>query len=539
MMSRFFLLTLALTYWSASAFGQSTDKDTYYHTGQYEYGGVTMPYRELDVCQDKDGLSALVVQLHGGTARGDDNQSQLDAAAVDSVEAYLREHQMKAIFLLPQCGASRLWNESVRSQPIPMSAVVAQWLRDFIASHDIDANRVYLTGYSAGGSGSWRLLNDEPSLFAAACIAAATPLMVTAEKVKSTPVYAIAGTADNIMDATKIQDFVASIVALGGEAQCDLLEGKDHFGTCNDAFTEERLGWMFAHPCQSQEEENQVQTLEVYMGGVVYQIPAAQAGMMSYIHGETLRILDMDYRIAEIDSIVVKNVSVEANTVKVVYEGTQAKVFVSGNIASQLALSVRNADVSITQAPTVSDELTYRLSGKSGDGSFVLDGEYKVTLSLEGLDLTNQRGAAVNILNGKRISICLPDGTESRLADGNIGEQKACLMVNGHSEFQGGGTLVLTGNKKHAFWGDEYVLLKEGAGQIVVNNSVKDAFSVNQYFEMRGGKVVIKQSGDDGIQVDKTADDGDGNNGNIIISGGTLTASITAAAAKGLKAEGT
>ena len=91
------------------------------------------------------------------------------------------------------------------------------------------------------------MINDYQSMFAAASIAAANPVMVTAENCKNTPVYAIAGSADRIMNATRIENFVNQMVALGGEALFDLLEGKDHFGNCDTAFTDERLDWLFAH----------------------------------------------------------------------------------------------------------------------------------------------------------------------------------------------------------------------------------------------------------------------------------------------------
>ena len=225
-----------------------TDKVDYYSAGYYEYGGITLPYRQLDLHQNKDGKSILVIQLHGGSARGDDNEAQLAASTVDSVENYLNAHGMKSIFLLPQCGADRVWNENASTYDVTMTMVLEHWLQDFIASHpDVDVTRIYITGYSAGGSGSWRMINDYQSMFAAAGIAAANPVMVTAENCKNTPVYAIAGSADRIMNATRIENFVNQMVALGGEALFDLLEGKDHFGNCDTAFTDERLDWLFAH----------------------------------------------------------------------------------------------------------------------------------------------------------------------------------------------------------------------------------------------------------------------------------------------------
>ena len=223
-----------------------TDK-TAYAAGSYEYAGITLPFRRLDLNQEKAGKSLLVIQLHGGTARGTDNQAQLDASAVDSVEIFLRSHQMKAVFLLPQCASDRVWNESVKSQATPMTEVLSHWLEEFVNTSDIDLKRIYITGYSAGGSGAWRMLSDNTSFFAAACIAAANPLMVQAEKVCHTPVFAIAGGDDNIMDATMIESFVNSLVALDGEACFDLLQDRNHLGTCNEAFTRSRLAWMFSH----------------------------------------------------------------------------------------------------------------------------------------------------------------------------------------------------------------------------------------------------------------------------------------------------
>lgn len=241
------IVTLMMSLVLATSVLAEHDKTAYYKAGSYEYAGITLPYRELDLNQEKTGPSMLVIQLHGGSARGNDNVAQLNASAVDSVEMFMRVHQYKAVFLLPQCGKDRVWNESPRTQPTPMTDVLTHWLQDYINTHDIDTAHIYITGYSAGGSGAWRMLNDNPHTFAAACIAAATPLMVEAEKVKETPVFAVAGTDDTIMDADKIETFVNSILALGGEARFDLLEGKDHFSTCDEAFTRERLSWMFNH----------------------------------------------------------------------------------------------------------------------------------------------------------------------------------------------------------------------------------------------------------------------------------------------------
>ena len=226
-------------------------KTDYYVAKSYEYAGITLPYRELGLNQEKGGQSALVIQLHGGTARGTDNVAQLEAAAVDSVERFLRDMGGKALFVLPQCAGDRVWNESSRTYAVTMTDVLAHWLADYIDQNNVDASRVYITGYSAGGSGAWRMVNDNQDMFAAACIAAANPVMVEAARVRNTPVYAIAGANDAIMDATKIENFVLQLLAGGGQARFDLLEDQDHFGTCNTAFTAARLAWMMEYPAST------------------------------------------------------------------------------------------------------------------------------------------------------------------------------------------------------------------------------------------------------------------------------------------------
>ena len=108
-------------------------------------------------------------------------------------------------------------------------------------------------------------------------------------------------------------------------------------------------------------------------------------------------------------------------------------------------------------------------------------------------------------------------------------------MVNGHSEFDGDGTLNLYGYAKHAYWADEYVQLKKKfTGTINILYAKKDGLNVNQYFLQNGGRFNVSGTLDDGIQV--SADDEEG--GYATISGGSLTIDVTAAGSKGLKCDG-
>ena len=300
------------------------------------------------------------------------------------------------------------------------------------------------------------------------------------------------------------------------------------------------------------------QTLNVHVGSVTYQFPAAQCGEMTYSDGTTLTILNKVFTLSDITGMMVDETEVSDGTIGVVYDGTSAKVTVAGNIAQYVEPSVSGAHVSIAQTSDLAEEITYTLSGTSADGEFYMSGSYKATVELNGLTLTNTTpvysGAAMHIQNGKRIKVKVVSGTTNTLSDAAGGSQKGCLYIKGHAEFAQKGTLNVTGNVKHGIKTGEYMTLKNAT--INVLGAVGDGINCGQYFQMTSGAITISSTGDDGIQcdiddtttgstgeivADETAgieahDDED--SGNVYLEGGSITVNITADAAKGIKSEG-
>ena len=292
------------------------------------------------------------------------------------------------------------------------------------------------------------------------------------------------------------------------------------------------------------------QTLNVQVGDVTYQFPAAQTGDMTYSNGTTLTIMGKEFAISDITGMVVDKSEVTDNQVTVSYNGTSAKVTVAGNVAQYLTPVVSGAHVSIAQSDDLAEEVTYTLSGESTDGEFYMSGSYKATVELNGLTLTNttpvKSGAAVHIQNGKRIKVKVCNGTVNTLTDAVGGSQKGCLYVKGHAEFAQKGTLNIIGNVKHGIKTGEYMTLKNAT--INITKAAGDGINCAQFFQMTSGKIVISGVSDDGIQCDiedstagstgETTDHEDEDTGNIYLEGGDITASVTADAAKAIKAEG-
>lgn len=295
------------------------------------------------------------------------------------------------------------------------------------------------------------------------------------------------------------------------------------------------------------------QTLNVKVGQVTYQFPAAQTGEMAYENGATLTIMGRTFNLADIDAMTVDEASVTDNQVVVTYDGTSATVTIAGNVAQYVTPTISGAHVSIEQTNTEAvdeDEITYVLSGTTSDGEFALSGSYKCTVSLAGVTLTNPSGAAINITNGKRIQISAKKDTENTLADGSGGSQKACVYSKGQIQLQGNGTLNVVGNTKHAIKSGDYITVKNLT--LNITSAVGDGINCEEYFLMKSGTVSISGTGDDGIQCDLGGDASTGeivatetvdahddeDSGNVYIEGGTLNITVTADAAKGIKSEG-
>ena len=280
------------------------------------------------------------------------------------------------------------------------------------------------------------------------------------------------------------------------------------------------------------------QTMWIHTGHVHWAYNTDAVGTMPYSSANLLTVLEKGFTLADVDSVTVKNETFADDNVLVKYNNTVADVYVAGNIANHITAQVTGARVAVMQDADVATEYTYTLQGTSSSGCFYHAGAYKMTLALNGVNLTNPDSAAINIQNSKRIAVQLVDGTTNTLADGANNTKKAAFLVKGHAEFAKGGSLTITGNKKHALACNEYMEVKKTVGTITITGAVADAINVSQYFQMNGGTINIQSCGDDGIQVDAEDTANPEEDGHVLIKGGTLTINGSAASTKCIKAEG-
>lgn len=280
------------------------------------------------------------------------------------------------------------------------------------------------------------------------------------------------------------------------------------------------------------------QTMWIHTGHVHWAYNTESVGTMPYSSASLLTVLEKGFTLADVDSVTVASETFADDNVLVKYNNNVADVYVAGNIANHITAQVTGARVAVMQDAEVATEYIYTLQGTSNSGCFYHAGAYKMTLVMNGVNLVNPDSAAINIQNSKRIAVQLADGTTNTLADGANNTKKAAFLVKGHAEFAKGGSLTITGNKKHALACNEYMEVKKTVGTITITSSVADAINVSQYFQMNGGTVNIQSCGDDGIQVDAEDVTIPEEDGHVLIKGGTLTINGSAAGTKCIKAEG-
>ena len=241
-----FLLAFAVT----SAFAA----DEAYETRTFESADGRLPYRILKPAGfDAAKKYPLVILLHGAGERGDDNKAQLKWGGALFSDAKTQE-KYPAFVLVPQCPKDKKWVEIDWSSPAPVAppdagstqklllAVIDAMQKEF----PIDADRLYLTGLSMGGYGTWDLITRYPEKWAAAAPICGGGDKSKAVAAKGVPVWAFHGGADNVVKPIRSQEMVDTLKAASAPIAYTEYAGIAH-DSWSSAFSEPNyVAWMFA-----------------------------------------------------------------------------------------------------------------------------------------------------------------------------------------------------------------------------------------------------------------------------------------------------
>lgn len=171
--------------------------------------GGAMPYLlYLPQNYAKDGAKVPVMLfLHGrGESRGPLNV----VAKWGPPRRLAAGEQMKYLVVSPQCPARSFWSKADQQKRL------LELLAHINKTYNVDRDRIYLTGLSMGGYGSWRLAADHPQMFAAVAPICGAGDPKDGEALTKLPIWAWHGTEDRAVPHKRSVEMVDAIKAAGG-----------------------------------------------------------------------------------------------------------------------------------------------------------------------------------------------------------------------------------------------------------------------------------------------------------------------------------
>lgn len=177
----------------------------------------------------------LILYLHGGSLRGTD---------VDTVRTWgvprvaARDPDFPFIVVAPQARPGTLWTDT---------DALATLLDRVAARHAVDTTRVYLTGHSMGGNGTWYLAYMHPERFAAIAPMSGPANLWWATRLGEVPAWVFHGGRDEVVPIRESEEMVRALRERGNrEVRFTALPDRDH-GLLDLYEGRELYDWLLSH----------------------------------------------------------------------------------------------------------------------------------------------------------------------------------------------------------------------------------------------------------------------------------------------------
>ena len=183
----------------------------------------------------------LILFLHGAGERGDDLELVKKHGIPKIVE---QGTDLPFITLSPQCPQDTWWGTHTDA----LSAL----LDDVVATHAVDTDRLYLTGLSMGGYGTWQFAALYPRRFAALVpICGGGPWMYgfpdKVSVLKDIPVWVFHGAKDKTVLPSESRRMVKALKACGGDVRLTIYPEADHDSWTQTYANPELYEWFLQH----------------------------------------------------------------------------------------------------------------------------------------------------------------------------------------------------------------------------------------------------------------------------------------------------
>ena len=236
-------------------FSQTPNPADAYEARKHVAGdGQTLNYRLLKPLHyDATQKYPIVLFLHGSGERGDDNVAQLRHGASLFAKPEVRE-KYACFVIAPQCPAEEKWADIDWSSDTPAMpekaspsmvltlAAMAALQKEF----SIDADRLYVTGLSMGGYGTWDLITRFPEQWAAAAPICGGGDKTKVALAKAVPVWAFHGVADPAVKLARTVELIDALTAAGAHPLFSEYPYLGHDSWTTAYGEPEFLPWLFA-----------------------------------------------------------------------------------------------------------------------------------------------------------------------------------------------------------------------------------------------------------------------------------------------------
>ena len=167
--------------------------------------------------QSSKAAYPLIIYLHGGTHRGNDLSKLTQYGPPHAVS---QGRDINCLIASPQCPEGKYWSTD-------------NWFdslyTELTTKYRIDPKRVYLTGVSMGGYGTWQTAVARPNTFAAiAPLCGGCDDSTRICQIRNVPVWTFHGTADDLVPFDETARLVRRLNNCQGKVRFTKLAGKGH-----------------------------------------------------------------------------------------------------------------------------------------------------------------------------------------------------------------------------------------------------------------------------------------------------------------------
>jgi predicted peptidase len=187
---------------------------------------------------DGDRRWPLILFLHGAGERGAALQ-KVKKHGIPRVVAEGRVADFPFIAAAPQCPAESRWT-------LHLEALTAL-LDDLQATYRVDPERIYLTGLSMGGFGTWALAAALPERFAAIAPICGGGDRSSVRRLTHLPTWVFHGAADPIVPLTRSAEMVESLALAGGDVRFTVYSEARHDSWTRTYDDPDLYAWFLSH----------------------------------------------------------------------------------------------------------------------------------------------------------------------------------------------------------------------------------------------------------------------------------------------------